>query len=213
MSELVVNVSNVISPLCYMVLKLEPYTACPFKCVYCYSRWYFKGSLTDVVPREHVVKLFEFIARRIYRRGLRPIPFRLSTLVDPFPPINWLLGATEKVLLIAERYEHPLIINTKSTKILEVVSARRVVEKLLDRGLAVVQISFSTLDDARAKLLEPIAPPPSKRLWVISELGSRGYPVIVRLSPFIPGFSPTLEGEVERAMSMFKDVGVKHVIV
>ena len=84
MSELVINVSNVISPLCYSVLKIEPYTACPHRCVYCYGRWYVRGS--DVVaPRRVALAMFEGVARQVYRKGLRPIPFRLSTLVDPFP--------------------------------------------------------------------------------------------------------------------------------
>jgi len=40
MSELVVGVSSIISPLCYSALRLEPYTQCPFSYLYCYARWY-----------------------------------------------------------------------------------------------------------------------------------------------------------------------------
>lgn len=213
MSELVVNVSNIVSPLCYTVLKLEPYTACPFNCAYCYSRWYSRGPSAGTAPREHVVKLFESTARYIYRKGLKPIPFRLSTLVDPFPPSEELSKVSERILGVAEGFEYPLIINTKSSRIVEADSAKKALERLLDKGLAVVQISLSTLEDSNAKLLEPAAPPPSKRLLVISELGSSGYPVVIRLSPFIPGFSLASEEEVEVAMSAFKDMGVKHVVV
>ena len=84
MSELVINASNIVSPLCYTVLKLEPYTACSFNCVYCYSKWYSKNPSAVTAPRERVVKLFESTARYIHRRSLKPIPFRLSTLVDRF---------------------------------------------------------------------------------------------------------------------------------
>jgi len=213
MSELVVNASNIVSPLCYTILKLEPYTACPFGCVYCYSRWYSRGPPATTAPRGHVVELFEFTARCIRRRGLKPIPFRLSTLVDPFPPGEELSRISERILEVAERFEYPLIVNTKSSRIVEAESTRRSLERLLDRGLAVVQVSLSTLEDSKARLLEPLAPPPSRRLQALSELGSRGYPVVVRLSPFIPGLSPTSEEEAEEVVSTLRDVGARHVVV
>ena len=213
MSELVINVSNIISPLCYTILRLEPYTTCPFKCVYCYSRWYFKNPTDVIAPRKHVVRLFKSIARHAYKKNLKPIPFRLSTLVDPFPPHEELNKISLRILEIAKRFEYPLIINTKSVKLIEIEDVRKVLERLLDNGLAVVQISISTLDDHKARLIEPIAPPPSKRLQVVKELGSRGYPVVIRLSPFIPWFSPTTEEEIGNFMAMLRDFGVKHLIV
>jgi len=212
MPELVINVSNVISPLCYSVLKIEPYTACPYRCVYCYGRWYARGS--DVVaPRGVALAMFEKVAKCVYRGGLRPIPFRLSTLVDPFPPHEELMKISEKILRTAKKYEYPLIINTKSSKIVELEGLKRVLEGLLDEGLAVLQVSLSTLDDHKSKALEPLAPPPSKRLLVLKEFGFRGLPIVVRLSPYIPHYSPTGEEEVEQALGLFRDAGVKHLIV
>ena len=212
MPELVINASNVISPLCYSVLKIEPYTACPYRCVYCYGRWYAKGS--DVVaPRGVALAMFEGVAKRVYKEGLRPMPFRLSTLVDPFPPHEELAKISEKVLRIAKKYEYPLIINTKSSKIVEAEGLRRALEELLDKGLAVLQVSLSTLDDSKSRILEPVAPPPSRRLLALGEFGSRGFPTVVRLSPYVPYYSPTGEEEVEQALGLFRDAGVKHLIV
>ena len=212
MPELVINVSNVISPLCYSVLKIEPYTTCPHRCVYCYGRWYVRGP--DVVtPRRVALAMFERVAKHVYKKGLRPIPFRLSTLVDPFPPHEELMRVSERVLLIAKRYEYPIIINTKGSKVVELEGLKRTLEGLLDEGLGVLQVSLSTLDDSKSRALEPVAPPPSRRLLVLKEFGSRGFPMVVRLSPYIPYYSPTSEEEVEEALGLLKDVGVKHLIV
>ena len=41
--DLVINVSNHISSLCYSVLRFEPYRECEYKCLYCYARWYRGG--------------------------------------------------------------------------------------------------------------------------------------------------------------------------
>jgi DNA repair photolyase len=212
MPELVINASNIISPLCYSVLKIEPYTSCPHRCAYCYGRWYVKEP--DVVaPRRVALTMFEKVAKHVYREELMPIPFRLSTLVDPFPPHEELMRVSEKALGIARRYEYPLIINTKSSRVVEVEGLRRTLEALLDDGLAILQVSLSTLNDSTSKALEPIAPPPSRRLLVLKEFGSRGFPVVVRLSPYVPYYSPTTEEEVEHAVGLFRDVGVKHLIV
>ena len=92
------NASGIILPLCYMVLKLEPYTACSFNCVYSYSKWYSKNPSATIVPRERVVELFESTLKCIYRRGLELIPFRLSALVDLFPLSEELGKISERIL-------------------------------------------------------------------------------------------------------------------
>jgi DNA repair photolyase len=213
MPELVINVSNIISPLCYTILRIEPYTACPYRCIYCYSRWYIRGGSEVVAPRRKAVDMFERVARHIYKKGVKPIPFRLSTLVDPFPSHEELNRVSERVLSIARKYMHPLIINTKSSAVLKVEGIRKGLEELLDKGLALLQLSLSTLDDSKSKALEPLAPSPSKRLLVLREFGLRGFPVAVRLSPYIPLYSPTNEEEVEFMLGLLKDAGVRHIIV
>jgi DNA repair photolyase len=211
--ELVINVSNIISPLCYTVLRIEPYSVCPYNCVYCYSRWYFKSRPDVIAPRMKAVEMFERVVKRIYKMGARPIPFRLSTLVEPFPPHEELNRISERVLNIAKRYEYPLIVNTKSVKAVEIVGVRKALEDLLDKSLAVLQLSLSTLDDDKARILEPLAPPPMRRLDMIKEFGLRGMPIVIRLSPFIPFYSPTSEEDIKFTLGLFKDIGVKHIIV
>jgi DNA repair photolyase len=213
MPELVINVSNIISPLCYTVLRVEPYNICPFRCIYCYSRWYIDEKKDVVEPRGVALRFFKMVCRAVYRRGLRPIPFRLSTLVDPFPPHEELYRFSEKILKIALEYDQPLVINTKSVKAIEIRDIRKLVEELLDNGLAVLQISISTLDDVKAEKIEPFASPPGKRLEIVKMFGECGYPVSIRLSPYIPFYSPMLEKDIEDTMTFFKDMGVRHVIL
>jgi DNA repair photolyase len=44
----------------------------------------------------------------VYRRGLRPIPFRLSILADSFTPHEELYRFSEYVLKVALNYGQPL---------------------------------------------------------------------------------------------------------
>ena len=79
--DLVINVSNHISSLCYSVLRFEPYGECEYKCLYCYARWYRGGRVSSF-------RAFLKLARRVNEMKLKPIPVRLSTLVEPFQPVE-----------------------------------------------------------------------------------------------------------------------------
>lgn len=210
MVELVINVSNIISPLCYSLIRLEPYTSCSFNCIYCYTQWYWDRSSRPSV-RVRAIKEFLSIAKKIYTKSLKPIPARLSTLVDPYQPVEEYKRASLRIMKIALKYSYPLIINTKSTLITK-DPWRKILVKLTDENLALVQISITSLDDNIARKLEPLAPSSTHRLKVAKELSSEGIPVILRLSPYIPRVSIG-NLDYEDVAGFFKDLGVKHVIV
>ncbi len=209
MPELVINVSNIISSLCYSLIRLEPYTTCVHDCVYCYAKWYREGS-NIVLPRSRAIREFRALARKVYQKGLTPIPARLSTLVDPFIPHEELYRTSLTMLRIALDYEYPIIINTKATLILK-KPWRDVIEKLTDRGLLLLQVSISTMDPHTARILEPYAPSPHLRLSMLREFSSRGIPTVIRLSPYIPRLS--LRPSLNEVVEILSEIGVKHVIV
>uniref|UniRef100_A0A7C2VNQ5 Radical SAM protein n=1 Tax=Ignisphaera aggregans TaxID=334771 RepID=A0A7C2VNQ5_9CREN len=209
MPELVINVSNIISPLCYSVIRFEPFTACSHSCIYCYAQWY-RSTSDSIKPRLKALKEFKVLARKTLRQGLKPIPIRISTLVDPFQPIEELERIVLRALHIALDYEYSVIINTKGL-LYSKDPWRSVIARLLDRGLGILQISITTLDDGCAKILEPVAPPPSTRLAVAKEFGLSNLPVVLRLSPFIPHISTY--PSVDEFVSQLADAKVSHIIV
>lgn len=211
MFRLIVNAGNIISPLCYTVLRLEPYTSCAFKCVYCYSKWYGVPIHNEPKPITETLKLFRSFIRKIRGNGLKPIPFRLSTLVDPFPPQEQHYRITEKIMAEALSSEYPLIINTKSALYAEDPAIRRFLEKLLDKGLAILQVSMPSLDEEKVRKIEPHSSPPIERLKAAESFGDA--PTVLRLSPFIPYLSPTRPDEIKEFAETLKNYGVKHVIV
>lgn len=212
MTEFVINVSNIISAHCHSLLRLEPYSACPFKCPYCYSKWYIRGPVAAVYPRARALRGFAELARRIYRRGLRPIPFRVATLVDPLPPHEELYKATERILRIALEHSYPLIVNTKSTLISREPWSK-LLASLAEQGLVVVQVSLSTLNTAALKLLEPNAPGPLERLRALRELAASGVPASLRVAPFVPYLMPVDVEGAEGFAEIAKEAGVRHVVV
>ncbi len=209
MSELVIGVSNIISPLCYSLLRLEPYDQCLHGCTYCYARWY-RPSAQSIKPLARNLRIFRKFARYVRRKGLRAIPARLSTLVDPFQPVEEVFKVSLRFLEIAQRFEYPIIVCCKGT-LLRRDPWKSIVEKLVDRKLLVLQVSISTLDEDLSKVLEPNAPSPRERLALLKEFGERGCPAILRLSPFLG--TRSLYPNLETFADILKEYRVSQVIV
>lgn len=201
---LLIQPTPYISGLCYSVFRVEPYAECSFACTYCYRRWYaVRGGVRQVWD-------FERAAAEVRSSGLVPVPFRVSTLTDPLQPIEEKEKLTLKILEIAERYDYPIVLNTRSTLISKEPWRGRILE-LAQRGLLVLQISVSTITDEWKKL-EPNAPPPEEVLDAAGRLAERGVPLVIRYQPLIPGLSDVDE-IAERAAERFSEVGAQHVVV
>ncbi len=193
-----------ISGLCYSVFRVEPYIECGFDCIYCYRRWYtVKGGIKQVWD-------FERAAAEVRSAGLISVPFRISTLTDPFQPAEEKEKLTLKILEIAARYGYPVVLNTRSTLIAREPWRGRILE-LAHRGLLILQVSISTITDEWKKL-EPNAPPPDEVLNVAGKLAEKDVPLVIRYQPLVPGLSDVDE-IAEKAMERFNEVGVQHVIV
>jgi DNA repair photolyase len=65
-------------------------------------------------------------------------------------------------------------------------------------------VSITTLDHALARLLEPRAASPTRRLQTIERLARAGIPVGVSVSPLIPFIN---EPELERVLQQARDAG------
>ncbi len=209
MSLLVINPSINVSPYCYSIFRIEPYLTCEHRCVYCFGRWYRVGDSQENKPMLRSVMMFKIVAKRVRARGLKMIPFRLSTLVDPFQPIERSLRLSRYVMKISLKLDVPLIVNTKATLLMD-EEYLSVLRGLHDKELVLVQISLSTINDKIAKILEPNAPSPHERLKMAERLSAEGVPVVIRLQPLIPGITDV---EIEEIVREARGAGAKQIIV
>ncbi len=173
--ELAINPSKIISPLCYSVLRLEPYTNCSFGCKFCYARWYRRGR---IAPRYKALGMFEKVAKKLERR----IPFRLATLSEPLQDMEEKYRVSLKIMKVALKYEVPIVLCTKSDRIAK-DPWNSIINELGDRGLVIVQVSISSLTNTE---LEPKAPSPERRLEALKSVDA---PKVLRLQPLIPNYS------------------------
>jgi DNA repair photolyase len=75
---------------------------------------------------------------------------------------------------------------------------------MAEKGLAKVGLSVTTLDRKLARLMEPRASTPSKRLEAIKALSEAGIPSTVMMAPVIPALN---DHEIERVLDAGKTAG------
>jgi DNA repair photolyase len=80
-------------------------------------------------------------------------------------------------------------------------------DDLLCKIPSTVALTITTDDDALAKVIEPFAPSPTKRLRTAQDLTKAGIPVSVRIDPIIP----TVNDKPQKLISTLASIGVKHI--
>jgi DNA repair photolyase len=170
---------------------LNPYRGCEHGCIYCYARpghGYLGLSPgldfeTRLVARPQMP---EALVRELSARGYRPAPVMLGAVTDPYQPVERDLRITRRLLEVLRDARHPVIVTTRGTLVERDLD---ILADMAGQGLAAVGVSVTTLDAALARVMEPRAPAPARRLAVIRRLAEAGVPVRVMASPMIPALT------------------------
>ena len=181
---------------------VNPYRGCEHGCVYCYARpthaylGYSPGLdfETKLLFKPEVAELLE---RELRKSGYVARPLALGSNTDPYQPIERTLKLTRSVLEVLERCGHPVSIVTKSATVLRDLD---ILVRLAQRNLVRVWLSVTTLDPALARVMEPRASAPARRLQAVRALSAAGVPTGVLAAPMIPAVNDAeLETIVEAA--------------
>jgi DNA repair photolyase len=185
---------------------VNPYRGCEHGCIYCYARpSHAYYGLSPGLDFETKLFFKPDIASRLREEWRRPgytvRPLALGTNTDPYQPIERRFALTRAILTEAERWGHPVTIVTKSATILRDLD---LLERLAARRLVRVVLSLTTLDPTLARLMEPRAPQPARRLAAIEGLARQGVPVGVSCAPLIPGLN---DEEIEALLAAARNAG------
>jgi DNA repair photolyase len=181
---------------------INPYRGCEHGCIYCYARpAHAYVGLSPGLDFESKL-FFKSDAARLLTRELSSSSYRVGVIhiggnTDPYQPTERRLRVTRQILEVLQRAAHPLSIISKSALI---VRDADILGDMGRAGLARVAISVTTLDRRLARVMEPRAATPERRLMAISTLSAAGVPVTVMFAPVIPGLNEhELESVLERA--------------
>jgi DNA repair photolyase len=187
---------------------INPYRGCSHSCVYCYARYSHEYlGYTDWRDFEQEI-LVKTNAAAVLRAELRRRSWRgelvnLSGVCDPYQPAEGQYRITQGILEALRDQATPACIATKSPLVLRDAD---IIEELNERAGAAVLTSICTLDTDLARLLEPDAPPPERRLEIVAEMARRGVPTGILLMPVLPFLTDSAQ-ELEALAKAVRQAG------
>jgi DNA repair photolyase len=178
---------------------LNPYRGCEHGCVYCFARpthSYLGLSPgldfeTKIIAK---VNAAERLREALSRRAYVPSAINIGSATDAYQPVERKLLITRSVIEVLAECAHPFSLVTKSSGIERDLD---LVAPMAERGLVAVYVSVTSLEPKLARILEPRAAAPHRRLKTIEALARAGVPVGVSVSPIIPFIN---EPEIERIL-------------
>jgi DNA repair photolyase len=181
---------------------INPYRGCEHGCIYCYARpAHAYVGLSPGLDFESRL-FFKPDAAKLLERELshaRYVPqvIHIGGNTDPYQPRERQTRITRGLVEVLDRFRHPFSIITKSALI---VRDADLLGPLGQAGLARAAVSVTTLDRRLARVMEPRAATPERRLEAVRRLTAAGLPTMVMFAPAIPGLNDhELEAVLERA--------------
>jgi DNA repair photolyase len=188
---------------------INPYRGCEHGCVYCFARpthAYLGLSPgldfeTNLFMKPNAPELLE---RELSAPGYVPKIIAIGTNTDPYQPIERRFKIMRGILEVLERTGHPVGIVTKSALVLRDLD---ILARMARRNLVKVAISVTTLDAKLARIMEPRAPSPPRRLEALRQLVNAGIPTSAMVAPVIPAIN---DAEIERILEAVAAAGVRN---
>ena len=187
-------------------LSINPYRGCEHGCVYCFARpthSYLNLSPgldfeTKIIAKVNAAeRLREALASRSYEA----LPLNIGSATDAYQPAERRLRITRSLIEVLAEHRHPFSIITKSSGIERDID---LLAPLASERLVSVYISIPTLDAELARVMEPRATAPGRRLRTMERLAQAGIPVGVSVSPLIPFLNVP---ELEQVLAQARDAG------
>ena len=187
---------------------INPYRGCEHGCIYCFARpTHAYLGLSPGLDFES--KLFmkpdapELLERELSARNYVPRTIAIGTNTDPYQPIERRHQIMRRILEVLDRAGHPVGIVTKSNLVTRDID---ILARMARRKLVRVGISVTSLDAKLARVMEPRAPSPPRRLAALRELAAAGIPTTVMAAPVIPAIN---DAEIERILDAAAACGVE----
>ena len=187
---------------------VNPYRGCEHGCIYCYARptHAFLGLSPGLDFESRIsakVNAARLFARELRHPAWRPGPVVIGPNTDAYQPAERQYRLTRQLLEVAEEFGQPVVVISKSPL---VTRDKDILRRLARRGLVRVAISITTLDRELARMMEPRAGAPERRLETIGELAEEGIPVVVMAAPVIPALT---DHELEKILAAARTAGAR----
>lgn len=176
---------------------INPYVGCQHACVYCYASYYTKkyskhtepwGSFVDVK-----INAFEVLRKEILKKKKGSV--YVSSLTDPYQPLEKKYELTKKCLEILLRNNFSVCVQTKSFLITRDIDLFKKFKEKCEVGLTI-----TCFDEKVKEIFEPFSSSIKERLEALKMLKENGIKTFVFFGPVLPYISDINLGEFINAI-------------
>lgn len=181
---------------------LNPYSGCSFGCSYCYAAFFSRtaekrkdwGFWLEV--KENAVELL----KKIRPLSLHNKRIYMSSVTDPYQPIEKELLLTRKLLSLLLPHQPRLVIQTRSPLV------TRDIDLFIHFKAIQVNMTITTDSETVRKTFEPLCPSNELRLAAIQAVHAAGVEACITMTPLLPVENP------ERFAQLLKATGVPRFV-
>ncbi len=201
-------INEIDSPDLYQMRSINPYRGCEHGCIYCFARP-SHGFLGYSSGLDFESEIFykpdapEILRKELAAKNYAVKPITLGSNTDCYQPVERELKLTRRILEVLAECRHPVAIITKSALVTRDID---LLAPMAAQGLANVYVSLTTLDPELARLMEPRAAAPYRRLATMKKLADAGIPVTAMTAPLIPALN---DMEVEKLLGAAYEAGAR----
>jgi DNA repair photolyase len=159
----------------------NPYVGCSFGCTYCYAAFLPQNRQPVdswgkwLTAKRNAVELAHKQAKKLTGTAIY-----LSSVTDPYQPVERSLLLTRGILEAMLPYQPRLVVQTRGPLVV------RDIDVLLQFAAVRVNLSIPTDSESIRQAFEPKAPPLEKRWETANELKGSGIPVGLCVTPTLP---------------------------
>jgi DNA repair photolyase len=170
---------------------INPYKGCEHGCIYCFARP--THAYLNLSPGlDFETRIFrkpdapDLLRKELSAKSYTPSVIQLGINTDAYQPVERTELLTRRILEVLAEFQHPVAILTKSALIQRDLD---ILGPMAAKNLVRVGVSITTLDRTIARIMEPRAATPPRRLETLRALKSAGVPAFVMSAPIVPGLT------------------------
>lgn|GEM_PF-1722855 len=208
------SVLNRVKAMMPMSWTINPYRGCRHACVYCFARpthtYYGLNAGADFHTQIFVkINAAAVLRQELSRPGWKHEPICLGSATDPYQPAERRYRLTRQILQVLCNFANPVEIITKSHLVVDDLDILTELNRRTQGGVA-VNMSLTTLDETKARQIDPGAPSPQKRLEAMAKLTAAGLKTRLFIMPILPGITdqPT---ELEALVRAAAEAGIRSI--
>jgi DNA repair photolyase len=182
------------------------YRGCEHHCIYCDSRsdcYQIEDFDGELLVKANAIEL---LRKELARKRVKGT-VGTGAMQDPYTPPEARLNITGQALEVIRAFRYPVHITTKSDLILKDLDTLVAINEVH----ASVCFTVTTADDELGKMVEPGAPPVSRRFKAAKILAEHGIQVGILMMPVLPFIEDSAEN-VTQIVEMAYEHGVGFIV-